>query len=136
MKQVVISVRGGVAQIDHVSEGVEVAIVDFDNAEAEGKSGKHKLAYWIGRALKDEGKPTTVHVAMINHKHGTDLYAALTREELDRQLYEYVVQWWEAEGFEGKIPADHKEAVEAYFEAMSEQIDGEYLYSDEIVVKG
>lgn len=56
MKQVVISVIGGVADIAYASEGVEVAIVDFDNAEAEGKSGQHKLAYWIGRAKKDEKK--------------------------------------------------------------------------------
>ena len=54
MKQVVISVRGGVAEVAYASDGVEIAIVDFDNAEAEGKSGEHKLRYWIARAKRNE----------------------------------------------------------------------------------
>ena len=57
MKQVVISVNGGVAELAYASEGVEVAIVDFDAAEAEGKSGEHKLRYWVGRAKRDEKTP-------------------------------------------------------------------------------
>jgi hypothetical protein len=57
MKQVVISVHGGVAEIAYASDGVDVAIVDFDDAEAEGKSGEHKLRYWIRRAKRDEKKP-------------------------------------------------------------------------------
>jgi len=57
MKQVVISVRGGVAEIAYASDGVEIAIVDLDNAKAEGKSGEHKLRYWIARAKRDEKTP-------------------------------------------------------------------------------
>lgn len=57
MKQVVISVHGGVAYIAYASKGVQVAIVDFDDAEAEGKSGEHRLRYWVGRARRDEKKP-------------------------------------------------------------------------------
>jgi hypothetical protein len=57
MNQVVISVRGGVVEIAYASKGVEVAIVDFDSAEAEGKSGVSKLRYWIARAKRDEKTP-------------------------------------------------------------------------------
>lgn len=53
-RQVVISVLGGVAEIAYASPGVGVAIVDFDNAEAEGKSGSHQLRYWIGKAKQHE----------------------------------------------------------------------------------
>ncbi len=56
MKQVVISVSGGVAEIAYASEDVEVAIVDFDDAEAEGKSCEQKLRYWVARARRDEKK--------------------------------------------------------------------------------
>ena len=59
MKQVVMSVHGGVAEIAYASDGVEVEIVDFDEAEAEGKSGEHMLRYWIARAKRDEKKPNT-----------------------------------------------------------------------------
>ena len=55
-EQVVISVQGGVAEIAYASKRVEVAIVDFDDAEAEGKSGDCKLGYWIGRAKRDGPK--------------------------------------------------------------------------------
>ena len=54
MKQVVISIYGGVADIAYVSEGVEVAIVDFDNAAEEGKNGDYLLRKAIRQAKKDE----------------------------------------------------------------------------------
>ena len=55
-EQVVISVKGGVAEIAYASEHVEVATVDFDDAEAQGQSGSRKLGYWIGRAKRDGPK--------------------------------------------------------------------------------
>ena len=57
MKQVIISVSGGVAEIAYASAGVEGAIVDFDDAEAEGKSGEHKLRYRVARAKRNEKTP-------------------------------------------------------------------------------
>jgi len=57
MKQVVISVSGGVAEIAYASDGVEVAIVDFDDAEASGKRGERKLRSWVARAKRDEKTP-------------------------------------------------------------------------------
>lgn len=53
-KQVVISVSGGVAEIAYASEDVEVAIVDLDNAKADGKDGVRQLGYWVARAKRDE----------------------------------------------------------------------------------
>ena len=38
MKHVIISVYGGVAEVEYASEGIEVEIVDFDNREYEGES--------------------------------------------------------------------------------------------------
>jgi hypothetical protein len=55
-KQVVISVRGGVAEIAYASRGVDVAIVDCDDAAAQGKSGYFKLRYWMRKAKQDEEK--------------------------------------------------------------------------------
>ena len=57
MKQVVISVRGGVAELAYASDGVDVAIVDFDAAHAEGKSGAHRLRYCVSRAKRDNAIP-------------------------------------------------------------------------------
>lgn len=54
MKQVVISVIGGVANIEYISEGVVVDIVDFDNAEEEGDDGDLLLEQAIEKAKKDE----------------------------------------------------------------------------------
>jgi hypothetical protein len=54
VKQVVISVIGGVAYIAYASEGVEVAIVDFDDARERGKDGEQKLRYWVRKAKQDE----------------------------------------------------------------------------------
>jgi uncharacterized protein YccT (UPF0319 family) len=60
VKQVVISVIGGVAHVAYASEGVEVAIVDFDDARERGKDGEQKLRYWVRKAKKDE-KQHVVH---------------------------------------------------------------------------
>ena len=38
----------------HIDDYVAIVIKLLDNAEAEGKSGEHKLRYWIGRAKRDE----------------------------------------------------------------------------------
>ena len=53
-KQVVISVKGGVADIAYTSPDVEVAIVDLDNAEAEGQDCEKLLKDRIAKAKKDE----------------------------------------------------------------------------------
>ena len=54
MKQVVIRVQGGAADIAYASEGVEIAIVDLDAAAAEGVDGKRRLRYWVARARRDD----------------------------------------------------------------------------------
>jgi hypothetical protein len=45
-----------VAEIAYASRGVDVAIVDCDDAAAQGKSGYFKLRYWIRKAKQDEEK--------------------------------------------------------------------------------
>lgn len=52
MKHVVISVIGGVADIVYVSEGVDVDIIDFDNAEEDGDDGGLLLEQAIEKAKK------------------------------------------------------------------------------------
>lgn len=100
MKQVVISVLGGVAELAYASEHVEVTIVDFDNAKAEGKSGAHQLRYWIARAKRAEraseimpgipDKPTNKRAQVPDLNPATDaaqFVAAQIKEALSRIRY-------------------------------------------------
>jgi len=40
MSKVVIEVLGGVAYVKSASEGIEVEIIDYDNAEREGENNE------------------------------------------------------------------------------------------------
>ena len=52
MKHVIISVYGGVAEVEYASEGIEVEIVDFDNME-EGEV----IEALIRKAKEEDGSP-------------------------------------------------------------------------------
>lgn len=56
-----------------------------------------------------------VHVGIVDHKHGKNVYVGEDAEALDASLYVYVTEWWSASGYEGEPPEDHREAIEAYF---------------------
>ena len=61
MKHVIISVYGGVAEVEYASEGIEVEIVDFDNREYEGASVEEitkELEEEVARAKEEDGCPT------------------------------------------------------------------------------
>lgn len=49
-EQIVISIIGGVAEIEYCSDNVEIAIIDFDNIKADGGAPKEELDYWIKQA--------------------------------------------------------------------------------------
>lgn len=72
-----------------------------------------------------------VHMASINHRHGTNMYAGKTQKDLYLKLADYVGQWWESEipdepkpkllkSFFKMEKASYnklKDAVHAYFES-------------------
>jgi hypothetical protein len=67
MKHVIISVYGGVAEVEYASEGIEVEIVDFDNREYEGSSVEEitkELEEEVARAKEEDGStiPTKFNI--------------------------------------------------------------------------
>ena len=64
-----------------------------------------------------------IWIAVIEHRHGQNVYAARTKKKLMDQLYAYVKQWWESEipneELLKKLP--HKAAVEQYFERVGHE---------------
>ena len=62
MKHVIISVSGGVAEVEYASEGIAVEIVDFDNMEDSGGSANGYLEgevieALIRKAKEEDGSP-------------------------------------------------------------------------------
>ena len=58
MKHVIISVYGGVAEVEYASEGIEVEIVDFDDILATGGSfedANQELKEEAARAKEEDG---------------------------------------------------------------------------------
>lgn len=62
-----------------------------------------------------------VYVGVIDHKHGTDIYAAKTQDGLYSQLAAFCREWWKNDGPEGEAPPSDRELVSAYFEYQSER---------------
>ncbi|MDE1917624.1 MAG: hypothetical protein KGJ57_18405 [Sphingomonadales bacterium] len=69
-----------------------------------------------GMAMGGLPWPITVHVGVIEHRHGANLYAAYTRAALDRDLAGFCREYWsELPGGNEAPPSDDGAAVSAYF---------------------
>lgn len=76
-----------------------------------------------------------IWLAAITHKHGTSVYAAVSRDRLIHELYGYVKSWWHRELQEEPFPdgMPQEEVVDLYFE----KLDYEYLeFIDETELAG
>lgn len=72
--------------------------------------------------MQVEGIPAQVHVAVISHRHGNNLYAGRTYRALQQQIYDYVVEWWDEHNMDGEPdPADMATTIERYFEDHSSE---------------
>lgn len=75
-----------------------------------------------------ERTPDVVHVATIDHRNGTNLYARRTESALIAQIAEYCRTDWPADL---ELPEDDAEAVDVYFEHMGNGGE-EWLCREEI----
>jgi len=55
MKHVIISVYGGVAEVEYASEGIEVEIVDYDNYEGCGSALDKEVLEMVRKAKEEDG---------------------------------------------------------------------------------
>ena len=64
-----------------------------------------------------------IWIAVVEHRHGQNVYAARTKRKLLDQLYAYVKQWWESEIPDDELPANvsHQDAVNRYFERVGHE---------------
>ena len=64
-----------------------------------------------------------IWIAVVEHRHGQNVYAAKTKKGLVDQLYDYVKQWWESEIPDDELPAkaSRREIVDRYFERVSHE---------------
>ncbi len=83
---------------------------------------------------------TTVFVAHIDHRSGTDMYAALSQAELDAQLARWCRENWDELIEDSNVtdvdagsvpPTNDRECIDRYFECSYE----EYIYEEAIVVE-
>lgn len=64
-----------------------------------------------------------IWIAVVEHRHGQNVYAARTKRKLMDQLHAYVKQWWESEIPDEELPANQpkKEVVESYFSQVGHE---------------
>lgn len=64
-----------------------------------------------------------VWIAVVEHRHGQNVYAARTKRKLLDQLYAYVKQWWESEIPNEELPpnASLQDAIDRYFELVGHE---------------
>lgn len=77
-------------------------------------------------------KTITIHCASIEHRHGTNHYAALDNKLLYQQLAEYCNDEWHDffDAEDDPIPEDNLTCVEKYFEKASEPSGGREEFLD------
>ena len=57
-------------------------------------------------------------LAIIEHRHGTDVFHAWDSDRLKHDLYQYVKEWWHErfdDETEDPLPEDQQEAIDSYF---------------------
>ena len=64
-----------------------------------------------------------IWIAVVEHRHGQNVYAAKTKRKLLDQLYAYVKQWWESEIPDEELSKNtsKREAVDRYFEQVGHE---------------
>ena len=64
-----------------------------------------------------------IWIAVVEHRHGQNVYGAKTKKKLVDQLYDYVKQWWESELPDEELPANasKRQVVDDYFERVSHE---------------
>ena len=64
-----------------------------------------------------------IWIAVIEHRHGQNVYAARTKRKLLDQLYDYVKQWWDSEIPDEELPPklSKKAVVDRYFEHVGHE---------------
>ena len=68
-----------------------------------------------------------VHVLVVEHKYGDDIYVCRTRQIAHRELDKYVRAWWPNEMEGQAMPKDPARRVEEYFSEMGDR--GEEFYT-------
>ena len=66
-----------------------------------------------------------IYIATIEHKHGTNTYAARSESGLFEAIDEYVREWWDDEMADEIMPNNLQDRIDAYFE------DTEYEFFDQ-----
>ena len=103
----------------------------------EGRLTLQTQAGVDGPHLEVGGMPEEEHdsvgktyVLTITHNHGSDTWVNQTGAGAMERAYQFVSEWWDADGPDGDKPEEHAEAVVAYFQ---HQIDsgGDESYSIE-----
>jgi len=59
-----------------------------------------------------------VYVLLINHSHGSDMFACETASVALSNLFSYVSEWWESEFPDDGMPGAPDEAINEYFERL------------------
>ncbi len=77
----------------------------------------------------------TVVLLVISTQYGDNVEAHWTEESANESLYNYVTEWWDAEGLDEDMPEDRDRAIETYFEILFET-KGESYEIQRVVVHG
>jgi len=80
-------------------------------------------------------KKIKVYLAIITHRHGENVYAGGSRNELLDKLHNFVAQYWDEMMGGRQMPRSKKAAVSQYFDVAKEKItSSEFLdYAEDTI---
>ncbi len=73
----------------------------------------------------------TIHIITLVHRHGEDVFASRTVEDVRSQLAQYCCEYWnEARQWDSDLPEDppnaDEEVITAYFDSVSDEYFNEH----------
>jgi hypothetical protein len=105
---------GGDGCLDCEDESYDLSRYRFGNGKMTFHRGEISFP-------TDPFEKPTVYVATLTTKHGVDISVHRSEAGAEEAVHEYVSYWWDEEMGEAEMPADHKAAVDAYFDAVGER---------------
>jgi len=92
----------------------------FNNGPVAELQGCCLSQVMLIQQLKHEGllpESMSIWVAVVEHRHGQNVYVARTEYGVLDQLYDYVQEWWDSEIPDEEMPTDlpKKEVIDQYF---------------------
>lgn len=114
---------GAISSLGHQIGQIRGIFGDADGAIEDAVDAGEEATAEIEAALEryEARAPVTIHVAVVDHRYGSNHYVGRTRAECAGKVAAYCLEWKEMEGVELNEDWEDEEVISVYFEKVNDE---------------